>query len=154
MTTSTSRVVGLHFFNPVPVMSLVEIIAALQTSPEVVQRATQFAISMGKEITVSKDTPGFISNRVLMPFLNEAIIVLESGIATREDIDKTLKLGMNHPMGPLALADFIGLDTCLSIMETLHTETGDSKYRPSTLLKNYVSAQWLGKKSGRGFYEY
>ena len=104
MTTSISRVVGLHFFNPVPVMFLVEIIAALQTSPEVVQRATQFAISMGKEITVSKDTPGFISNRVLMPFLNEAIIVLESGIATREDIDKTLKLGMNHPMGPLVSA--------------------------------------------------
>lgn len=147
-------VVGFHFFNPVPVMKLVELIPALQTHPLVLEAARTFAIEMGKTVVVSRDSPGFISNRLLMPYINEAVEVLESGIATREDIDQTMKLGMNHPMGPLTLADFIGLDTCLSIMQVLHTETGDSKYRPSILLARMVSAGYLGKKSGRGFYDY
>ncbi|KAM0792111.1 hypothetical protein ACM66B_004815 [Microbotryomycetes sp. NB124-2] len=148
------QVVGFHFFNPVPVMKLVELIPALQTSDDVVSRARSFAEAMGKTVTVSRDTPGFVSNRLLMPFINEAIIALESGIATKEDIDTTLKLGMGHPMGPLTLADFIGLDTCLSIMEVLQRETGDTKYRPSVLLGRMVAAGWLGKKSGRGFFSY
>ncbi|PVG02559.1 putative 3-hydroxybutyryl-CoA dehydrogenase [Serendipita vermifera] len=151
---SASRVVGLHFFNPVPVMKLVELIPALQTSDETLARARSFAIACGKEVTVSKDVPGFISNALLMPFINEAIMCLEKGIGTRDDIDKTLKLGMNHPMGPLQLADFIGLDTCLSIQRVLYQGTSDSKYRPSVLLERMVDAGWLGKKSGKGFYEY
>ncbi|KAG8877565.1 hypothetical protein FRB97_003317 [Tulasnella sp. 331] len=151
---SASRVVGLHFFNPVPVMPLVELISGLQTSDETLQRARSFAIACGKEVTVSKDVPGFVSNALLMPFLNEAIMCLEKGVATRDDIDKTLRLGMNHPMGPLTLADFIGLDTCLAIQRTLYEGTGDSKYRPSVLLERMVDAGWLGKKSGKGFYEY
>jgi len=151
---STSRVVGLHFFNPVPVMKLVELISAIQTSPETLERARLFAIACGKECTVSKDVPGFVSNALLMPFINEAIMWLEKGVATKEDIDKTLKLGMNHPMGPLQLADFIGLDTCLAIQQTLYNGTGDSKYRPSVLLERMVDAQYLGKKSGKGFYDY
>ncbi|KAH7098284.1 3-hydroxyacyl-CoA dehydrogenase [Auriculariales sp. MPI-PUGE-AT-0066] len=149
-----SRVVGLHFFNPVPIMKLVELIPGLQTSGETMQTARAFAIACGKEVTMSKDVPGFVSNALLMPFINEAIMCLEKGIATRDDIDKTLKLGMNHPMGPLQLADFIGLDTCLAIQQTLYQGTGDSKYRPSILLERMVDAQWLGKKSGKGFYEY
>ncbi|GEM09494.1 3-hydroxybutyryl-CoA dehydrogenase [Rhodotorula toruloides] len=148
------QVVGFHFFNPVPVMKLVELIPALQTDPSVLDAARAFAERMGKTVTQSADTPGFISNRLLMPFINEAIIALETGVATKEDIDTTLKLGMNHPMGPLTLADFIGLDTCLSIMEVLMRETGDSKYRPSVLLGRMVSAGYLGKKSGQGFYTY
>ncbi|KAK4048820.1 hypothetical protein OIV83_004586 [Microbotryomycetes sp. JL201] len=148
------QVVGFHFFNPVPVMKLVELIPALQTSDDVLARARSFAEAMGKTVTVSQDTPGFVSNRLLMPFINEAIIALESGIATKEDIDTTLKLGMGHPMGPLTLADFIGLDTCLSIMEVLQRETGDSKYRPAVLLGRMVAAGWLGKKSGHGFFTY
>ncbi|MBW0471746.1 hypothetical protein O181_011461 [Austropuccinia psidii MF-1] len=151
---SPSRVVGLHFFNPVPVMNLVELIAALQTSQETLKRARDFASRCGKIVTVSKDTPGFISNRVLMPMINEAIICLEEGVATREDIDQTMKRGTNVPMGPLTLADFIGLDTCLSIMQVLYSQTSDSKYRPSVLLNRMVDAGWLGKKVGRGFYEY
>ncbi|KAF8320343.1 hypothetical protein DL93DRAFT_2052828 [Clavulina sp. PMI_390] len=151
---SASRVVGIHFFNPVPVMSLVELIAGLQTSPETLERARSFAVACGKEVTVSKDVPGFVSNALLMPFLNEAIMHLEKGIATRDDIDKTLRLGMGHPMGPLTLADFIGLDTCLAIQRTLHEGTGDSKYRPAVLLERMVDAGWLGKKSGKGFYTY
>ncbi|KAF8523248.1 hypothetical protein JB92DRAFT_3087524 [Gautieria morchelliformis] len=169
---SASRVVGLHFFNPVPVMvpssftasdvvltqyicqKLVELISALQTSPETLGRARAFAVSCGKEVTTSQDVPGFVSNALLMPFINEAIMHLEQGIATRDDIDKTLKLGMNHPMGPLQLADFIGLDTCLSIQQTLYEGTSDSKYRPSVLLGRMVDAGWLGKKSGKGFYDY
>ncbi|CAL1712028.1 unnamed protein product [Somion occarium] len=151
---SASRVVGLHFFNPVPVMKLVELISALQTSKDTLDRARAFAIACGKEVTTSQDVPGFVSNALLMPFINEAIMCLEKGVATRDDIDKTLKLGMNHPMGPLQLADFIGLDTCLAIQQTLYTGTGDSKYRPSILLERLVDAQWLGKKSGKGFYEY
>ncbi|CAH7669974.1 3-hydroxybutyryl-CoA dehydrogenase [Phakopsora pachyrhizi] len=151
---SPSRVVGLHFFNPVPVMTLVELIAALQTSESVIERARSFAVKCGKVVTVSKDTPGFISNRVLMPMINEAIICLEEGVGTRDDIDATMKRGTNVPMGPLTLADFIGLDTCLSIMQVLYNQTSDSKYRPSVLLTRMVDAGWLGKKVGRGFYEY
>ncbi|KAJ7072844.1 3-hydroxyacyl-CoA dehydrogenase [Mycena amicta] len=151
---SAGRVVGLHFFNPVPVMKLVELISALQTSPETLDRARAFAVACGKEVTTSKDVPGFVSNALLMPFINEAIMHLEKGIATREDIDTTLKLGMNHPMGPLQLADFIGLDTCLAIQQTLYEGTGDSKYRPSVLLERMVDAQFYGKKSGKGFYDY
>ncbi|KAJ3509304.1 hypothetical protein NLJ89_g5288 [Agrocybe chaxingu] len=162
-----SRVVGLHFFNPVPVMKLVELISALQTSQDTLDRARAFAVACGKgicfpnplavnnplcdfhatEVTVSKDVPGFVSNALLMPFINE-------GTATREDIDTTLKLGMNHPMGPLQLADFIGLDTCLAIQQTLYEGTRDSKYRPSLLLQQMVDAQWYGRKNGKGFYEY
>lgn len=151
---SSSRVVGLHFFNPVPVMKLVELIAALQTSEATLKIAREFAIRCGKSVTVSKDTPGFISNRVLMPMINEAIICLEEGVATREDIDLTMKHGTNVPMGPLTLADFIGLDTCLSIMHVLYNQTSDSKYRPSVLLSRMVDAGWLGKKVGKGFYDY
>jgi len=151
---SASRVVGLHFFNPVPVMKLVELISALQTTKDTLDRARHFAVACGKEVTTSQDVPGFVSNALLMPFINEAIMCLEKGVATRDDIDKTLKLGMNHPMGPLQLADFIGLDTCLAIQQTLYNGTGDSKYRPSVLLERMVDAQWLGKKSGKGFYDY
>lgn len=143
------QALGIHFFNPVPVMTLVELIPAIQTSPEVVDRSRAFAQACGKEVTTSKDVPGFISNRLLMPFINEAVMALEKGIASKEDIDKTLRLGMNHPMGPLTLADFIGLDTCLSIMETLYRETADSKYRPAVLLGRMVDAGWFGKKSGK-----
>lgn len=151
---TAGRVVGLHFFNPVPVMKLVELIPGLQTSSETLQTARAFAVACGKEVTMSKDVPGFVSNALLMPFINEAIMCLEKGIATRDDIDKTLKLGMAHPMGPLQLADFIGLDTCLAIQQTLYQGTGDSKYRPSVLLERMVDAQWLGKKNGKGFYDY
>ncbi|KIK02450.1 hypothetical protein K443DRAFT_517155 [Laccaria amethystina LaAM-08-1] len=151
---SASRVVGLHFFNPVPVMKLVELISALQTSQETLDRARNFAVACGKEVTTSKDVPGFVSNALLMPFINEAIMCLEKGTATREDIDTTLRLGMNHPMGPLQLADFIGLDTCLAIQQTLYEGTRDSKYRPSILLERMVDAQWYGRKNGKGFYEY
>ncbi|KAF8910821.1 hypothetical protein CPB85DRAFT_1304769 [Mucidula mucida] len=151
---SAGRVVGLHFFNPVPVMKLVELISALQTSQDTLDRARAFAIAAGKTVTVSKDVPGFVSNALLMPFINEAIMCLEKGTATRDDIDTTLKLGMNHPMGPLQLADFIGLDTCLAIQQTLYDGTRDSKYRPSILLERMVDAGWYGKKSGKGFYDY
>ncbi|KAF9478130.1 hypothetical protein BDN70DRAFT_860706 [Pholiota conissans] len=151
---SASRVVGLHFFNPVPVMKLVELISGLQTSENTLERARAFAIACGKEVTVSKDVPGFVANALLMPFINEAIMCLEKGTATRDDIDTTLKLGMNHPMGPLQLADFIGLDTCLAIQQTLYEGTRDSKYRPSILLERMVDAQWYGRKNGKGFYEY
>ncbi|KAJ3789325.1 hypothetical protein GGU10DRAFT_384253 [Lentinula aff. detonsa] len=148
------RVVGVHFFNPVPVMKLCEVIPGLQTSEATLEQAKAFAIACGKEVSTSKDVPGFVSNALLMPFLNEAIMCLESGTATRDDIDKTLRLGMGHPMGPLQLADFIGLDTCLAIQETLYEGTHDSKYRPSILLGRMVDAGWLGKKSGKGFYDY
>jgi len=151
---TAGRVVGLHFFNPVPVMKLVELIPAIQTSQETLDRARAFANACGKEVTTSRDVPGFVANALLMPYINEAIIWLEKGVATREDIDKTMKLGMNHPMGPLELADFIGLDTCLAIQQTLYEGTRDSKYRPSVLLERMVDAQWFGKKNGKGFYEY
>jgi len=151
---ATARVVGLHFFNPVPVMKLVELIPAIQTSADTLDRARSFAIACGKEVTMSQDVPGFVANALLMPYINEAIMWLEKGVATREDIDKTMRLGMNHPMGPLQLADFIGLDTCLAIQQTLYEGTRDSKYRPSVLLERMVDAQWFGKKNGKGFYEY
>ncbi|KAI9594085.1 3-hydroxyacyl-CoA dehydrogenase [Syncephalis fuscata] len=153
-TLHPERVIGMHFMNPVPVMKLVEVIPSLQTSTKTLETTLALARAMGKTTTVSQDVPGFIANRLLMPYINEAVIALQEGIATREDIDTTMRLGTNVPMGPLTLADFIGLDTCLAIMKVLHVELGDSKYRPAVLLQKYVDAGWLGKKSGRGFYEY
>ncbi|KAJ1829779.1 hypothetical protein LPJ56_000091 [Coemansia sp. RSA 2599] len=148
------NVIGMHFMNPVPVMKLVEIIPGLQTSKETLDTTLGLAQRMGKTTTMSQDVPGFIANRLLMPYINEAVIALQEGIATKEDIDTTMKLGTNNPMGPLTLADFIGLDTCLAIMKVLHTELGDSKYRPAVLLQKYVDAGWLGVKSGKGIYDY
>lgn len=148
------RVIGMHFMNPVPVMKLVEIIPGLATTSETVDRTRALAQAMDKVTTVSQDIPGFIANRLLMPYINEAVLALQEGIANKVDIDTTMKLGTNVPMGPLTLADFIGLDTCLAIMEVLHKELGDDKYRPAVLLRKYVDAGWLGKKSGRGFYAY
>ncbi|KAI8618498.1 3-hydroxyacyl-CoA dehydrogenase [Chytriomyces sp. MP71] len=153
-TKRADKVIGMHFMNPVPVMQLVEIIPGLATSPETLSATLELAKRMGKITTESADVPGFIANRVLMPYINEAVYVLQEGIATKEHIDTTMKLGTNVPMGPLTLADFIGLDTCLAIMRVLHSQLGDSKYRPSPLLVKYVDAGWLGKKSGRGFYDY
>ncbi|KAJ2778635.1 hypothetical protein H4R18_004479 [Coemansia javaensis] len=147
-------VVGMHFMNPVPVMKLVEVIPGLQTAKATLDTTLALAQRMGKTTTMSQDVPGFIANRLLMPYINEALVALQEGIATREDIDATMKLGTNTPMGPLTLADFIGLDTCLAIMKVLHAELGDSKYRPAVLLQKYVDAGWLGVKSGRGIYEY
>ncbi|KAF9970076.1 hypothetical protein BGZ73_007324 [Actinomortierella ambigua] len=148
------QVVGMHFMNPVPVMKLVELIPGLATSPQVLRTTKDLAIAMGKTCTVSQDVPGFVANRLLMPYINEAIIAYETGIASKEDIDTTMKLGTNMPMGPLTLADFIGLDTCLAIMKVLHEQLGDTKYRPSVLLGKMVDAGWVGKKAGRGFYTY
>jgi 3-hydroxybutyryl-CoA dehydrogenase len=144
----------MHFMNPVPVMKLVEIIRGAATTDETYQTVHGLTEKLGKIPMECNDSPGFISNRVLMPMINEAIFALYEGVATRESIDGIMKLGMNHPMGPLTLADFIGLDVCLAIMNVLHDGFGDSKYRPCPLLKRYVDAGWLGKKSGRGFYEY
>lgn len=149
-----SRVVSTHFMNPVPVLKGVEIISGLQTSKETIDAAVAFVKRMGKVPSVSADSPGFLANRILLPYINEAIICLETGVGGRTDIDDIMKNGTNVPMGPLTLADFIGLDTCLAIMNVLHTETGDSKYRPSGLLQKMVDAGWLGKKSGKGFYDY
>lgn len=149
-----SRVISTHFMNPVPIQKGVEIISGLQTSKETLDTAVEFVKRMGKVASVSADAPGFLANRILMPYINEAIICLETGIGGREDIDSIMKNGTNVPMGPLTLADFIGLDTCLAIMNVLHQEIGDSKYRPSGLLRRMVDAGWLGKKSGKGFYEY
>ena len=153
-TKRPDKVIGMHFMNPVPVMTLVEVIQGLQTSADTLSQTKALAKLMGKETTLSRDVPGFIANRLLMPYINEAIFALYEGIATIEDIDKTMKLGTNVPMGPLTLADFIGLDTCLYIMKVLHQDLGDTKYRPCPLLVNYVDAGYLGKKSGRGFYTY
>ena len=149
-----SRVVSTHFMNPVPIQKGVEIISGLQTSQETLDTALEFVQRMGKIPSISADAPGFLANRILMPYLNEAVICLETGVGGREDIDNIMKNGTNVPMGPLTLADFIGLDTCLAIMNVLHQETGDSKYRASGLLKRMVEAGWLGKKSGKGFYDY
>ncbi|KAJ5180718.1 3-hydroxybutyryl-CoA dehydrogenase [Penicillium capsulatum] len=149
-----SRVISTHFMNPVPIQKGVEIIRGLQTSQETMDTAIAFVQRMGKVASVSADAPGFLANRILMPYLNEAVICLETGIGGREDIDNIMKTGTNVPMGPLTLADFIGLDTCLAIMNVLHQETGDSKYRPAGLLRRMVDAGWLGKKSGKGFYDY
>jgi 3-hydroxybutyryl-CoA dehydrogenase len=153
-TKRPDRIIGMHFMNPVPVMKLVEIIRGLPTSDETYETTRALAVKFGKETVVSRDVPGFIVNRVLMPLINEAIFVLYEGIATAEDIDKAIHLGLNHPMGPLALADLIGLDTTLAILEVMHRELGEPKYRPCTLLRQYVAAGWLGRKAGRGFYQY
>jgi 3-hydroxybutyryl-CoA dehydrogenase len=154
VTKRPDKVIGMHFMNPVPVMKLVEIIRGIATSDETYAKVRELTERMGKTALECQDSPGFVSNRVLMPMINEAIFALYEGVATRESIDGIMKLGMNHPMGPLALADFIGLDVCLAIMNVLHDGLGDSKYRACPLLKRYVDAGWLGKKSGRGFYEY
>ncbi|MEH7074404.1 3-hydroxybutyryl-CoA dehydrogenase [Neobacillus drentensis] len=153
-TNRPEKVIGMHFMNPVPVMKLVEIIRGLATADEVYQVIEDMTKTLSKVPVEVNDFPGFVSNRILMPMINEAIYTLYEGVATKEAIDEVMKLGMNHPMGPLTLADFIGLDTCLYIMETLHQGFGDDKYRPCPLLRKYVKAGWLGKKSGRGFYTY
>jgi 3-hydroxybutyryl-CoA dehydrogenase len=153
-TGRADKVIGMHFMNPVPVMRLVEIIRGMATSDETYNRVRELTEKLGKTPLECNDMPGFVSNRVLMPMINEAIFALHEGVATRESIDGIMKLGMNHPMGPLTLADFIGLDVCLAILNVLHEGLGDPKYRACPLLKRYVDAGWLGRKSGRGFYEY
>jgi 3-hydroxybutyryl-CoA dehydrogenase len=153
-TGRPDRVVGMHFMNPVPLMPLVEVIRGLETADETAALVRAAAERMGKTVAEARDFPGFISNRVLVPMLNEAVYCLMEGVGDRESIDAVMKLGMNHPMGPLELADLIGLDTCLAIMEVLHEGLGDDKYRPCPLLRTYVAAGRLGRKSGRGFYEY
>ncbi len=154
VTKRPQQVIGMHFMNPVPLMKLVEVIRGLQTSGDVFAAVSQFAVDLGKTPVAVQDFPGFISNRILMPMINEAIYCVFESVAEPQAIDEIMKLGMNHPMGPLQLADFIGLDTCLYIMEVLYEGFADSKYRPCPLLKKYVAAGWLGKKSGRGFYVY
>jgi 3-hydroxybutyryl-CoA dehydrogenase len=153
-TRRPEKVVGMHFMNPVPVMKLVELIRGLQTSDATYQATVALSLAMGKEVVTARDVPGFIVNRLLIPFLNEACFALAENIGTPSDIDKGIKLGLNHPMGPFELADLIGLDTCLAIAEVLHRELGEDKYRPAPLLRSYVAAGWLGRKSGRGFYKY
>jgi 3-hydroxybutyryl-CoA dehydrogenase len=153
-TSRPERVIGMHFMNPVPVMKLVEIVRGLQTSEETFGVVRDITVKLGKTVIVSKDAPGFLVNRILIPLLNEAVFALEQGLGTAADIDTGAKLGLNHPMGPLELADLIGLDTVLAIAEVLHREFGDSKYRPPVLLRNMVAAGWLGRKTGRGFYDY
>jgi 3-hydroxybutyryl-CoA dehydrogenase len=153
-TKRPGAVIGMHFMNPVPVMQLVEVIRGLATSDDTTQRVFALAKALGKTPVEVNDAPGFVANRVLMPMINEAVFCLMEGVGTPEAIDTVMKLGMNHPMGPLALADLIGLDTCLAIMEVLHSGLGDDKYRPCPLLRKYVDAGWLGRKSGRGFYQY
>lgn len=154
VTNRPEQVIGMHFMNPVPVMKLIEVICGLQTSDETYETITAMSASLNKTAVTVNDFPGFVSNRILMPMINEAIYTVYEGVASPEDVDTVMKLGMNHPMGPLTLADFIGLDTCLFIMDVLYEGFGDSKYRPCPLLKKYVNAGWLGKKSGRGFFQY
>ena len=153
-TCRPDRVIGMHFMNPPPLMKLVEIVRALQTSEPTYAATVELARKMGKTVVTTKDMPGFIVNRMLIPFINEACFALQEGLGTTEDIDQAARLGLNHPMGPLQLADLIGLDTCLFIAEVLQREFGEDKYRPSALLRNYVAAGWLGKKTNRGFYLY
>lgn len=153
-TKRPDKVIGMHFMNPVPVMKLVEVIRALPTSEETFQTTVALAEQMGKTPAVANDFPGFIANRILLPMINEAIFCLYQGVGDRDSIDRVMQLGMNHPMGPLALADLIGLDTCLAILNTLHQGLGDPKYRPCPLLRQYVESGWLGRKTGRGFYSY
>ncbi len=153
-TRRPDKVIGMHFMNPVPVMRLVEVIPGIATSDETFRITWELSEKFGKTPAKSEDYPGFIANRILMPMINEAVYCLYHGVGTREDIDTVMKLGMNHPMGPLSLADLIGLDTCLAIMETLYDGFKDSKYRPCPLLRKYVEAGWLGRKTGKGFYDY
>ena len=148
------RFIGMHFMNPVPIMELVEVIRGAATSDATCDDTIALAEQLGKQTTIAHDYPGFISNRILMPMINEAFFALMEGVGTAEDIDRTMMLGMRHPIGPLALADLIGLDTCLSIMEILHSQLGDSKYRPCPLLRRHVAANWFGRKSGRGVFQY
>jgi len=153
-TKRPEKVIGMHFMNPVPLMKLIEIIRGVETSDDTFQTTWDLALKFGKTPVEANDYPGFIANRILMPMINEAIYCLYHGVGTREDIDTVMKLGMNHPMGPLSLADLIGLDTCLAIMDTLYDGFKDSKYRACPLLRKYVEAGWLGRKTGRGFYNY
>ena len=154
VTRRPEQVIGMHFMNPVPLMQLCEVIRGLATSEATYQTTMALGQALGKELVTARDVPGFIVNRLLIPFLNEACFALAEGLGTIEDIDKAIKLGLNHPMGPFTLADLIGLDTCLAIAEVLHRELGEDKYRPAPLLRNYVAAGWLGRKVGRGFYKY